>query len=373
LSLAFAMSLAGAHPARAQARAGVPITPVVGETHRAATEASAAARDARGRDTLRITVWYPAAEGSVPTPLVIGPPGKPLFEVGAAAQDAPFAADPSGERRPVVLLSHGFGGSARVMGWLGTELARDGYVVIAVDHPGNNALDDMTVAGSILWWERAEDLRAALERVRRDSAIGPHLDLQRVAAAGFSAGGFTALLLGGARADQQNFRRFCDAHPEDGVCRPQVEFTVTEAAAESALKDPKVAPFLAREKDDHSLPFVRAVFVMAPAIVQGIEPRSLARMKVPVAIVVGDSDQVAPSATNARVAADSIRGAMLTMTPGATHYSFLATCTAAGTAALEECALAKRQEQAHRIAIERARELFARTLGAPSKSEAGSR
>jgi predicted dienelactone hydrolase len=367
------MYLAGTHPARAQAGAGVPSTPVVGETHRVATEASAAARDARGRDTLRITVWYPAAEGSVARPLVIGPPGKPLVDVGAVAQDAPFAADPRGERRPVVLLSHGFGGSARVMGWLGTELARNGYVVIAVDHPGNNALDDMTVAGSLLWWERAEDLKTALERVSRDSAIGPHLDLQRVGAAGFSAGGFTALLLGGARADQQNFRRFCDAHPDDGVCRPQVEFTVTEAAAESALKDPKVAPFLAREKDDHSLPFVRAVFVMAPAIVQGIEPRSLARMKVPVAIVVGDSDQVAPSATNARVAADSIRGAMLTMTPGATHYSFLATCTAAGTAALEECALAKRQEQAHRIAIERARELFARTLGAPSKSEAGSR
>jgi hypothetical protein len=36
-------------------------------------------RDARHRTTLRITVWYPAAAGSIAQPLVIGEPQQPSF------------------------------------------------------------------------------------------------------------------------------------------------------------------------------------------------------------------------------------------------------------------------------------------------------
>jgi Platelet-activating factor acetylhydrolase, isoform II len=140
-------------------------------------------RDARHRDQLRITVWYPATADSVEVPLVLGPPDQPVREVGAVAPDAPLATD--SERRPVILLSHGFGGSARIMGWFGIAMARHGYVVIAVDHPGNNGIDEMTVPGAILYWDRADDLRAALEAVEHDPVIGPHLDLNRLGVADF--------------------------------------------------------------------------------------------------------------------------------------------------------------------------------------------
>ncbi len=46
----------------------------VGERHLQATEASAALRDAQHRDTLRITVWYPAAPTAQEEDLTIGPP-----------------------------------------------------------------------------------------------------------------------------------------------------------------------------------------------------------------------------------------------------------------------------------------------------------
>jgi predicted dienelactone hydrolase len=83
------------------------------------------------------------------------------------------------------------------MGWFGIAMARDGYVVVAVDHPGNNAVDQMTVPGAALYWDRADDLRAALEATERDPAIGPHMDLARLGVAGFSAGGFAALVAAG--------------------------------------------------------------------------------------------------------------------------------------------------------------------------------
>jgi hypothetical protein len=85
----------------------------VGETHREATERTASLRDAKHRTELRITIWYPAAD-AVETPLVIGPADDPLFKVGAVAANAAFVGDRA--LHPVILLSHGFGGSARMMG-----------------------------------------------------------------------------------------------------------------------------------------------------------------------------------------------------------------------------------------------------------------
>src|ERR1700753_4174097 len=114
----------------------------VGETHRSTTTPTAALRDASHSDALAITVWYPAVDGAKEEPLDMGSPGNPLFLAGHAAQDAAFAPG----RHPVVLLSHGFGGTARMMSWFGTELARAGYVVVSVNHPGNNGMGPMTAA-----------------------------------------------------------------------------------------------------------------------------------------------------------------------------------------------------------------------------------
>jgi predicted dienelactone hydrolase len=100
---------------------------MVGERHLVAHEASAALRNASHDDDLRITVWYPAAPGAVEAPLDV-PPGKPLFTPGSAAPNADFE---DARQRPVILFSHGFGGTARIMAWFGTALARHGYVVIA--------------------------------------------------------------------------------------------------------------------------------------------------------------------------------------------------------------------------------------------------
>src|SRR5580658_4604087 len=190
----------------------------VGERHITATNPTAALRDAAHSDTVRVTVWYPAAADATEVSLDLGPPGKPLFLVGSAAPDAAFA---DARPRPVILFSHGFGGSARMMAWFTLPLVRAGYVVIAVDHPGNNGADKMTVGGAIMFWDRPGDLAAALAAVREDPAIGPHLDLGRLGVAGFSAGGFTSLVASGARVDVARLRAFCDAHPADGVCAPQ--------------------------------------------------------------------------------------------------------------------------------------------------------
>ena len=332
----------------------------VGERHLVAHEASAALRNASHSDELRITVWYPAAPGAIETPLDIGPPGKPLFTPGSAAPDAAFE---DARPRPVILLSHGFGGTARIMAWFGTALARHGYVVIAVDHPGNNGRDPMTVAGAVLSWERPGDLAVALDRVKSDSSLGPHLDLNRLGAAGFSAGGFTSLVEAGAHVDFNRFVRFCDDHPDDGICAPQREFQFSRSDAKAFLAEPAGAAALAHAKDDLSIPGVKAAFVMAPAIVQSLAPESLKDMRVPVRILLGDTDKVAPPVTNGEVAAALIPRVKLTALPHVGHYDFLAECTPAGDAAVPVCPTVVPRGATHKTAIDAAIAFFDATLG----------
>jgi predicted dienelactone hydrolase len=336
----------------------------VGERHLETTNPTAALRDADHKPTVRITVWYPAAEGVTETSLDLGPPGQPMFYVGESAADAPFA---DTRRRPVILFSHGFGGSARMMGWFTTVLAQQGYIVIAVDHPGNNGIDKMTIPGGSMFWDRPGDLGAALEKVKADPAISPHLDIKRLGVAGFSAGGFTALAAAGARVDLKRYIDFCAAHPDDGVCKPQQEFPVTVDQAMAALAAPELAAEVAHAGDDHSIRGVRAAFAIAPALIQAFDPASLTAMSTPVAIILGGADPVAPPHTNGGVAARAIPRAQMKTLPNVGHYDFLSTCTPAAMArAVPLCAaLAVPQGPTHFAALEMALNFFANTLGAP--------
>lgn len=333
-----------------------------GERNFQAVQPTAKLRDAKQADALRITVWYPAHDMASEQELTIGPPDQPLFMIGESAPDAPFADE---RRRPVILLSHGFGGTARMMGWFGTVLAQQGYIVIAVDHPGNNGRDPMTVAGAAMFWERPGDLAVALERVRADPEFARRLDMQRVGVAGFSAGGFTSLVAAGARVDLARFRAFCAQRPDDGVCAPQKEFAVSMDQAQAFFASPEAAPRVARAADDLSLPQVRAAFVIAPAIVQALDPRSLQSLQVPVSIILGDSDEVAPPNTNGGAAARAIPGARLKILPGVGHYDFLARCTAAGQELMPLCATRAPRGESHRAALEAALRFFGQTLGGP--------
>lgn len=340
-------------------------THAVGERHGVARHEPAAVRDAQHRAEVRYTVWYPAPPGLVERDLTIGPPESPLFVGGRAAADAPVAPG----RFPTILLSHGNGGSARMMAWFGTGLARLGHMVIAVDHPGNTALDPLTVAGATLPWERAGDLGAALQAVRDDHALAPHLNMDRLATAGFSAGGFTALVAAGARVDLPRLERFCAANPADGVCLPQVETPhISARDRQEAATSPALAPFMRRAAGDHALVGVRAVFVMAPALVQALDQKALGRLQQPLRIVQGDADTVAPAATNARVLAGLVPAAVLSEHAGAGHYDFLAACTELGRQRLATlCGNAASQAATHAQAIALAHAFLSRALPASDR------
>ncbi|KFN50894.1 alpha/beta hydrolase family protein [Arenimonas composti] len=295
----------------------------VGRMHRAWVDEDRRDWSGAGPRPLAATVWYPAAPGSPVSPWTGG-----VFEFGSFATDAPFA---DTTRRPLVLLSHGTGGSAAQLSWLAQELVRAGFVVAAVNHHGNTAAEPRTtLAGFVLPGERVLDLSALIDRLLADPAIGPRIDPERIGAAGFSIGGYSVLAAAGARIDFATRARRCAGQPANPVCvlPPEAGFDAADIAR-LAESDPAFRASVERELAHPADPRIRAVYAMAPAHVSLMQDAEVARLLVPARVVLAETDDQILFAETAAVLADR-PGIAVERIDAAGHYVFLATCTARG-------------------------------------------
>ncbi|HXQ37593.1 MAG TPA: prolyl oligopeptidase family serine peptidase, partial [Anaerolineales bacterium] len=146
---------------------------------------------------LTTAIWYPAAAtDSQPETIFGGPPEREIFAPVTVARAAEISS--TTRKYPLVLLSHGTGGAAIQMMWLGHYLASRGYIVAAVNHHGNTAAEPQRAPqGFLLYWERAKDLTSVLNELLADSMFGPRIDRNRIGAAGFSLGGYTVISVAG--------------------------------------------------------------------------------------------------------------------------------------------------------------------------------
>ena len=114
---------------------------------------------------------------------------------------------------PLLLFSHGLGGSRRGYSYLGAYLASQGLASLHVQHVGSDRglwtgnifslvgrLQDAAKESEAL--NRVADVRFALDQLLA-SEQGAAIDLQRIAAAGHSYGANTTMLLAGARVQRQ--------------------------------------------------------------------------------------------------------------------------------------------------------------------------
>jgi len=122
---------------------------------------------------------------------------------------------PAGPNRaPVVLFSHGLGGSREGSSFLGRHWAARGYVVVFLQHPGSDssvwqgkppgeALRELKRAANFRNFKlRNEDVVAVLDQLERwnrqpASRLEGRLDLTRVGMSGHSFGGVTTQAVGG--------------------------------------------------------------------------------------------------------------------------------------------------------------------------------
>jgi len=313
-----------------------------------------------GPRPIRTAIWYPADAKAKETESV----GAPMLDGGLVAPSAALSS--AAPKYPLVVLSHGTGGSAIQLMWLGRYLAARGFIVAAVNHHGNTGIEKYRPQGFMLFWERPRDISVTLDRLLADPLVGARIDRQRIGAGGFSLGGYTVLALAGGEFAPERFAQFCASPARDFTCRPQLEFPEAPRLFEK-LKDtdPVVQESLARAHDASADPRIRAVFAIAPVLGGGFSKRGLKAIRIPVAITVGDADPVAPAPTNANYFADNIKGAELTVVPGGIgHYTFLADCTVEGRGGLPICRDAAGVDRAaiHKQVSELAFQFFRRTL-----------
>ena len=225
------------------------------------------------------------------------------------------ATDPA-DPAPVVLVSHGTGGSGSAMGWLAEPLAEVGFRVVAVDHHGNDFVGGYHPAGFLFVWERPRDLTVALDAIAAESAVGA------VGAVGFSAGGYAAAALVGARANQEIVRLLLDGT----VPVPLIpEFPDVLDRLREALEPAVVESAASASGADLTDPRVRAAFLVAPGAGALLTPESLAGGRVPVAVRWGGADHGNPYDVDVRPYVDLVPGVdARCVGPDVRHQDFIA-------------------------------------------------
>lgn len=157
----------------------------------------------------RVAIWYPSS--SKETPALYA--DNPMFKGVEAHMDGPVSAG----QYPVMLFSHGMGGTDRAQAWLGSALAQRGVITLIVNHP-NSTWGDFDMSRGVAHWTRANDMSTALDAVLELPGFSDRVDMSRVMAAGFSYGGWTALSLGGARGNHAGIVDACTTHPDMEAC-----------------------------------------------------------------------------------------------------------------------------------------------------------
>ncbi len=276
-----------------------------------------------GLRPLRWCSWYPAVDAQ---PMQASSEGT-WFRSGPVVRDAPIR--PSAKAHPVVLVSHGTGGVAAGLEWLASRLAMAGYIVLAVNHHGNNGLEPYCAEGFLCLWERAADLSALLDDCDWKSRLKVP-DEAQIAVAGFSAGAYTAMLVMGARVAYSQFEA---ANPEKSPIRGPREFPNLADEIPSLLDRSRVfREAWARRTADYRDQRVKAALLLAPGrSVRGFSTKSLRRIEHPIKIVAGKDDLVAPVKDCASWLHNQVPTSELrVLDTGVGHYTFLPEPTALG-------------------------------------------
>lgn len=179
------------------------------------------------------------AEGPAITGVVWSPCAAPAQEVMLRRLAVPGVKDCPivGDKLPLVVISHGR------TGWLGLHhdtaatLADAGFIVAAINHPGDNSFDASGVDELSITIQRPMDTKRLIDFMLGAWPNAGKIDPERIGFYGFSRGGYTGLVAIGAIP---NFRRAaarCAAGLTSGPCQL---FLKNETFPDRIPHDPRI-------------------------------------------------------------------------------------------------------------------------------------
>src|SRR5215831_7492745 len=233
--------------------------------------------------------------------------------LGAYAQTVAVGGAVAGRSLPLVVMSHGTGGSFEGHYDTALALAEAGFVVAAVTHTGDNYRDQ---SGFNRVENRPRHIKALIDYMLSSWPDREVLDPARIGMFGFSAGGFTALVAIGGLPDLSRGAPYCAAHPDEWGCRRVRETRMA----------PPSAPPIAFVHDTR----IGAAVIAAPAIGFSFSPEGLAGIKAPIQLWRGDSDEILPHPRHAHNVYEGLPvKPEYRVVSNAGHFAFMAPCTPA--------------------------------------------
>ncbi|YAG15818.1 DUF1400 domain-containing protein [Nostoc sp. DSM 114161] len=194
--------------------------------------------------------------------------------------------------RPIIVISHGLGSDRTSFAYLAEHLASYGFVVAVPEHPGSDSkqlqalfagtADRVTNPRELI--DRPLDVKLLLDELTTLSKSNPtfqgRLNLEQVGVIGQSFGGYTALALAGAPINFEQLQADC----------PALENTLNISLLLQCL-----ALNLPNAKYNLSDARIKAAIAINPIDSSIFGKASLSQIKIPVMIVSGSADTVAPA------------------------------------------------------------------------------
>jgi predicted dienelactone hydrolase len=233
--------------------------------------------------SLHVALWYPTDDTRPSTAVA----ENPVFYGVAVVKDAAPEKGPL----PLILLSHGYGGSWRNLSWLAGALAQQGYIVAAPDHPGTTTRDrDPQKAAQL--WERPRDLSRTIDVLLADPQLAGNIATNRIAAIGHSLGGWTVTESAGGHFDADRVMPDCEARLGSISCKILTELGVGQSAnATETLRG------------DLSDPRIGAVVTLDLGPAQGFTPESLKAIRIPFLVIAAGADVDKATAETGQISA----------------------------------------------------------------------
>ena len=239
-----------------------------------ATEAGLRRFDALAQNSsqkpIHVVLFYPTQDSAKSIPM------------GPFAPTVAINGKPDAIVKGLIVLSHGNAGSELGHSGLAEALAKNGYLVAAIKHSGDNWQDQslLGVPGGYYFSERPRQASRVIDAILSDPEWTPRIAVDargpRIGALGHSAGGYTVLALAGGTPDLTRLFSHCGTNTDDPIfCSMgrRVTNSGTEKISFEGLRDSRV----------------RAVAALAPASVL-FSAQSLATISIPATIYAGEKD-----------------------------------------------------------------------------------
>lgn len=276
---------------------------------------------------LHVALWYPTDDTGPSTAVA----ENAVFHGVSVVKDATLEK----ETHPLVLLSHGYGGSWRNLSWLAGALAQQGYIVAAPDHPGTTTRDRDPQKAARLW-ERPHDLSRTLDALLADPQLAGGIAPGRIAAIGHSLGGWTVTESAGGRFDADLIMPDCETRFSAIACRTYAELGLGQSAnATETLRG------------DLSDKRIGAVVTLDLGPARGFTPASLEAMRIPFLVIAAGTDVDKDTATKGQIAATNEDSRYIaqhlpkatspyTEIAGSLHFSFMQICKPGAVEMIQE-------------------------------------